>query len=510
MALPSITFTRGTSGLGRPLAGEDHFSGMVFYIANANLPSGFSTSVREKTFFSLQDAEDAGILDTHLNETKATGSIQITGVGSNGDTIEVKVLEYDELNLTQSVSLGTYTKTASETTAANVATALAAVINTGTATHGYTASPSTDTVTITAREGLGIFLNSGTPISTTIVGGITRSITQFASGVASDIDQLHYHISEFFRIQPKGVLYVGIYAPESGSYAFADVATLFTYSSGKIRQIGVYVTGDTLDAALVTALDAKIMTQAGLMRPASAVLTADFVGTALSALPTLANNSDYRVTVDIAQDMGGKGYELYKALNKTIGTMGALLGTISLAKVSESIAWVGKFDLSDGNELETIGFGNGALFSAQSTTLLDTLDGYKYVFLRKYENKSGSFWSDSETAIATTSDFSQIENVRTVDKAIRGIYANTLGLQNSPLQVKPDGTLYEDSIATFEEKTALQLDEMVRNTEISAYSINIDPSQDVLTTSTITISVSIVPIGVARQIQFNVNLATNV
>lgn len=508
MALPTITFNRGTSGLGRPLQGEDHISGMIFYISNANLPAGFSTSVREKTFFSLQDAENEGILDTNINETKATASIQITAIGSNGDTIEVKVLEYAELNLTKSVSLGTYTKTASENNATNVATALTAVINAGTLTHGYTASHSSDTVTITARPGLGVFLNSGTPLSTVIVGGITRTLTQFSGGVASDIDQLHYHISEYFRIQPQGILHVGIYAPEVGSYTFSNVPTLFNYASGKLRQIGVYVTGDTLDAALVTSLDARMMAQAALMRPASAVLTADFAGTALSALPSLSANSDYRVSVDIAQDIGGKGYKLYKALGKTVGTLGALLGNISLAKVSESIAWVGKFDVSNGTELETVGFGNGVLFRDQAVSLLDQLDSYKYVFLRKYENKSGSYWSDSETAISTTSDFSQIENVRTVDKAIRGIYANTLDLLNSPLEVNSDGTLTEDTISVFQEKASLQLDEMGRNNELSAYTININPAQNVLSTSKIVISVTIVPIGVAREIVFNVNLST--
>ncbi len=510
MALPSITFNRGMSGLGRPLTGEDHVSGMIFYLADANLPAGFSTSLREKTFFSLTDAEDSGILDTHLNENAATGTIQITATGANGDTLQVLVTEYDKLNLTKLVSLGTYTKTSSETTATLVATAVAAVINSGTSIHGYTATSLTDTVTITARPGLGVFLNSGTPLSTVIVGTITRTITQFSGGVASNIDPIHYHISEFFRIQPRGVLHVGIYTPEVGSYTFLNVPTLFNFCSGKLRQLGVYVTGDTLDAALVTSLDSRMMAQATLMRPASAILTADFVGTSLSSLPTLANNSDYRVSVDIAQDAGGKGYELYKATAKTIGTMGALLGNISLAKVSESIAWVGKFDVSNGTELETVGFGNGVLFRDQSSSLLDTLDSFKYIFLRKYENKNGTFWTDTETAISSTSDFSQIENVRTVDKAVRGIYANTLDLLNSPLEVNADGTLTEDTISTFEEKTSLQLDDMVRNNEISSYSILIDSAQDVLTTSKITIAVIIVPVGVAREIVFNINLAASI
>lgn len=506
MALPSITFNRGTSGLGRPLTGEDHISGLVCYIDDANLPSGFSTSSREKTIYSVADAEGLGIVNTHVNEVKATGSVTITAVGANGDTIEILVQEYGELNTTKSVSLGVYTKTASETTVTQVAAAIVAIINAG--THGYTASNLLGVITITAREGLGVYLNSGTPLSTVIVGTITRTLTQFTGGVASDIDQVHYHISEYFRQQPKGVLHVGLY-DIPGTFNFAEVTTLFNYASN-IRQVGVYVVDDTLDAALVTALDAVMMTQAGLMRPASAVLTADFNGTALSALPNLSLNSDYRVSVAIGQDAAGVGYQLYKALGKTVGTVGAVLGAISLAKVSESIAWVGRFNLSDGVELETVGFGNGVLFRDQAVSLLDQLDTYKYIFCRKFENKTGTFFSDTETAVSSTSDFSNIENVRTVDKAIRGIYAGTLDLLNSPLQVNSNGTLFEDTISTFESRASNPMDEMARNTEISAYSIAIDPSQDVLTTSRISIAVTIVPIGVAREIVFNVNLATSV
>lgn len=509
MALPSITFNRGTSGLGRPLAGEDHLSGMVFYVDDANLPSGFSTTVREKTIYSLSEAETLGILDTHLNETPAEGVVTITAIGANGDTITINVTEYDDLNLTQTVELCTYTKTASETTVTLIAAAIVVLINAGTETHGYTASNTAGAVTIVAKSGLGIFLNSGTPISTVIVGTITRSITQFTGGVASDIDQLHYHISEYFRIQPKGVLYLGIYDIPA-TMNFAEVTTLYNYASGAIREVGVYVTSDTLDAALVTALDSVMMTQAGLMRPSSAILTADFVGTTLANVPTLAASSDYRVSVDLGQDMGGKGYTLYKALGKTVGTMGAILGAVSVAKVNESIAWVQKFNISNGIELETVGFGNGELFRDQAVSLLDQLDTKMYIFIRKFENKNGSWFSNSKTAIANTSDFARIQNVRTVDKAIRGIYANTLDLLNSPLLVNENGTLTEDTISAFEEKTAVTLDDMARNGEVSAYSINIDPSQDVLTTSTVEITVTIVPVGSAEDIVFNVNLATSV
>jgi hypothetical protein len=509
MALPGITFNRGTSGLGRPLPGSDYISGMLFYIDDANLPSGFATDDRVKKIFSLADAEDLGILDTHIDEVKAEGTVTFTAVGANGDTVNITVTEYGE-----DVDLGTFTKTASESTVTLLAVAVKAVINAGTDTHGYTSDNVAGALTITAREGLGVFLNSGTPLSTTIVGTMTATVAQFgagslADGVASPIDPIHYHIKEFFRIQPKGVLYVGIY-DIPGTFDFTEAKTIIDFADGEIKQLGVYVTDDTLDAALVTVLDGILMTSESEDKPASAILCADFNGTALSALPTLAGNSDYRVSVVIGQDGANKGYELYKAKGKTIGTLGATLGAVSRAAVNENIGWVATFDMSDGNELETLAFGNGATFKTQTTSLLNTLNNYKYISLRKFIDKAGSFHNDSHTAIANTNDFAYVENVRTVDKAVRGIRVNTLDKLNSPLLLNEDGTLFEDDIADFIRVASITLDQMARDQEISAYNVDVDPDQDVLTTSKVVITVSIVPTGTAREIEFNIGLTTSV
>lgn len=502
MALNKITFNRGTSGLGRPLAGKDHYSAMLFY--SNTLPSGFATNDRVKKIFSLADAEALGITDAHIGETTASGSVEVTAIGSNNDTIEILIETPNG-----SVSLGETTKTASESTVTLLAAKIVTTINAGTTTHGFSATNLLGVITLVAPEGTGVFYNTGTPISTVIVGTITRTITQFTGGVASPIDPIHYHISEYFRRQPKGVLYVGVYAVPGGAYDFAEVTTMRVFANGEFRQIGVYCPTATYNAALVTALDAEVMKGEDADAPYSAIMTPNIKGTALSALPSLTSNSDYRVSVDIAQDGENLGNDLYDAQGKSIGTMGALLGAVSLAAVNENVGWVGKFNMSDGNELEVAAFSNGVLFKDQAQSLLDTLNDYKYIFLRKFVNKTGSYYNDSHTAVASTNDFAYIENVRTVDKAIRGIGETTIDKLNSPVEVNADGTLQEDDIAEYERLASISLDTMQRNGEISAYNVFIDPSQDVLTTSEIVISVTIVPVGVARNIVFNVSLATS-
>jgi hypothetical protein len=64
VALSEIVFSIETGGLGRPLPGKDHYSGLVTFIANANLPAGFTTGDRIKQIGSLTDAESLGIVST--------------------------------------------------------------------------------------------------------------------------------------------------------------------------------------------------------------------------------------------------------------------------------------------------------------------------------------------------------------------------------------------------------------------------------------------------------------
>jgi hypothetical protein len=508
MALSGITFKRGTAGLGRPLPGVDHISGMVFYIDDAELPVGFTPSIREAKIFSLSEAEDLGIRDTNLGEILATGTVTITAVGTDGNTIEIKVVEYDK-----TVSLGTYTKAAGDTTVTNVAAAIVLIVNAGTLTHGYSASNAAGVITIISRSGLGVFLNTGTPLQTTILGAITATVAQFGAGALIDgkdsaIDTVHYHVSEFFRIQPQGVLYIGIYDTPA-SAGFTEINNLIDFAQGEIKQLGIYIPGTALTAAVVTAIDAILMAKALEDKPCSAVLTADFKSTALSALPTLANNSDYRVSVDIAQDGAAKGYQLFRASGKTVGCMGAMLGVISLSSVNECIGSVGRFNMSDGVELETIAFGNGAIYKTQSLSLLSTLNDYKYNFLRK-RAVSGTYWENSNTSITNTSDFSRIENVRTVDKAIRLTKQNCEIKINSTLLLNTNGTLSEDTIADFLRLANIGLDDMLRRNEVSAYATFMESNQNVLSTSKVALSIKIVPTGVARQIEFNVGLSTSI
>ncbi len=515
MALPNINFVKSTSGLGRALPGTDYVSGYIHYYASgATLPSGFTSSDRIKKIFSVADAESLGITDTHLGETAAVAKMVVGGTPAVGDTVKIT---YTGILGVETV-LSTYTMvTADVVSTTTAAAALAAAINAGTQTHGFSATNSTASLLITTKSGEGIFPNSGTPYASTITGGTTGTWTQPTGsgstvlGVASWIDTLHYHISEYFRIQPKGELYVGLYVEESSTYTFSDITTMQNFAGGAIKQLAVFEKNVAFSAAQCAALQAIATANEAVYKPMQIMLNAEISATAsVASLADLSTQTAPNVSVCIAQDGAADGYYIYKATGKSVGAIGAMLGAVSLAVVSESIAWVGKFNMALGTELDTIAFSNGQFYTALADSQFESLNNYSYTFLRKLTGIAGSYWSDSKTTVTPTSDYATIENNRVYQKITRVVRANMLPALSSPLKVNADGTLTAATIGYFETLANNPLVQMEADGELSAHKIIINPAQDVLATSTLELTLQNVPLGVARIIKVNVGFVKSV
>jgi hypothetical protein len=392
MAQPSISFTRGASGLGRPLPGEDYISGLIVYLDS--LPTGFGTD-KVKNVKSIDEAEDLGIVQ-------------------------------------------------------------------GDATFGV----------------------------------------------------LWYHVSEFFRIQAKGSLFIGIYDKpvDPTTHTFDEVELVQNFAEGKIRQTGIY-----LDIPFVSTDLVKVQTVVTRLQVAEKPLNVLFTGDIklfgdASTLPDITSLLSPNVSVVIGQDGNSTGAALYISEGYSISTIGATLGTVSLSQVSESIAWVGKFNLTNGVELSVPFLSNGEDLKDLSKSFLDGLNDKGYIFIKNFVEGNGTFHNDSKTAEAITSDFATIENNRTIDKAIREINTAVRPLLNSPLQVDPvSGLLSEDTILVFQTtaETPLEVMQAAKPTpELSGFEVIINPDQDVLATSTIEMTVNLVPMGTARQISVKIGFVT--
>lgn len=557
MALPAITFTRTEGGLGRPLPGSDHISAHLFYTAGS-LPSGFTSSDRIKKIFNVAEAEDLGILDQHADETVATGGqVTVTGTWVIGEIVRIEI---------DGASLGQFVLTA--TTITSLVAGLVSAINDNTNAgrkHGWVATDADPIITLVQPAKLGLKNDSGTPIvfvdrnagDTAVSAGGSSTDVQMSGGVGSYFSVIHYHISEYFRLQPKGILYVAIFA--QAAYTGTEIKTVQDFSGGEIRQMGVYLSHEVFAASQLTTSQTFLDTLETEDRPLSVVFHSDLSSATLSALATLRTLSNERTSMLIGEEgdyhvaayVNTKAYtagdkvtfqagsfvakfsiavaspgdnpgpfdasnwtflrdNLAGVLGFSIGTTGVALGAVSFAKVSDNIGHIAKFPLVTGTGLDEVAFATGDLWEDVTIALKDQLNDFGYIFLRKHNGISGTFFSDSPTAIVATSDFATIENVRTMDKAVRNIRTNVLPNLNAPLFVDEDGKLTEDTISLFKNDAERATIQMVTDAELSAQQITINPDQDVLATSIITIGVVLVPVGVARNIVFNIGFAVKI
>lgn len=524
MAAPSIQFIEGTGGLGRALPNNDHISALLFY-TSGTLPSGFATTsvaTRCKAIYSADDAVAAGILKDYSDATSAVAIYTFTNAGATADIVELKVADIaTATGASQSTSLGAYTRLSTDTTVTLLGASYAAFINAGTNTHGYSATAATGVLTITAPKRLGAYLNALTSITATITGTIAGTITQqfgtgsggATAGVASRFIQYYYQISEFFRIQPKGKLWVGFFGVP-GSYTFSEVQDMQLNSSGEIRQVGVLKDAVWASADL-TSLNTICNTLKGLYQPLQAIYAGNLQATTdITTIADVSTLTANNVMDLISQDGGGFGNFLYKMNGtsgiKSITCLGATLGITSLRKVSESIAWVGVSNMSNGVELEVPAFSNGQLYSALSNNAIEALLSKNHIFLKKFPTYTGTYFIDSRMCITISSDYAYMEDNRTICKAERNLYIGYMPMLSSPITFNSNGTLADSTIALFESIGNTALDQMIRDGELSAKGVVINPSQNVVATSTLSVAITLVKNGVARTISIPIQFKPSI
>jgi len=503
----NLVFNKGQGGLGRPLATTDHIAGLCFY-TGATLPTGFASNDRIKTVYSVEEAEDLGITDASLGATSSTATFTVSNKGAVGDTHLITVTSASGSTITLCSYAQVTADVVSTTTAAD---RISAEINLLTYSHGWTCTNVAAVCTLVAPKSEGVYLNSGTPYVSTIVGTLAGTWVQnVITGVASDIDILHYHISEYFRMQPKGKLYVGCYATADVG-TFSNVTDMQNYAQGEIKQIGVYYKSTSFATGHCTTLQAIYAALYTNNKPLEIILNAEIQGTAnVSSLTTLRGLTARNVSVCIGQDGAAKGLKLFNATAKSIGMVGTLLGAVSYSKVHESISWRGKFNIDSGSEFNTLAFANGQKYNAISDGLLTTLDTYGYIYAEKEQDVDGSFFNDSWTAVSQSDDYCYIEANRVINKSVRKMRTYLIPALGGSVYLNSDGTLREDSLAYYEQLCQRGLDEMKSDGELSDAKASIDPTQDILSTSNLEITVQELPVGVSRTITVNLGYVTKI
>lgn len=519
-----IVINRQQSTSGRAAPGFNYYSGGMFY---GTAPSGWnsythplfsSVSIKAKQILSVSGATAAGILP-NTDNVAASGSIA-WGTGSSlgtlaiGDVIIVNVTIAISGATTQVIPIVTYTCIAgdiSDTTGVALNGHISAAINVLTTTTGFSATHATNITTIIAPTSQGIYLNT-TSASITISNShtMTNTIVAFSSGTASVYADAYYQISEYYRNNPTGNLWIGFI---SASSSFQEILALQLASGNQLRQMWI-ADKDTSRglAANILATVTSIQAIVGLLSqtfPFEVVYRPNI--TAVADLSTMPNSntltSTNNVQVLISQDGNAQGQLLYNVSGYTISNIGAKLGTLSASRISASDAQpIDQNNVSNGIENAVPAFGNGQLLSAISSTLNTQLTNYNYIFFATYTgNVSGTYWNGNNMFVSQASRYAYMNDNRVWDAITRILQTTYIPYLSAEVQFNPDGTIANTSIVFLQNLGVAAITaSMITGINPPYISgtpiVTIDPSQPLQKTNTLQIQVQDEENGIIRNI----------
>ena len=339
--------------------------------------------------------------------------------------------------------------------------------------------------------------------------GLTSTSTNFK--------EEYYQLKEHFRAGGAEV-YVGIFDAPAVSNDFTEIETMHLFSAGEIKLYGIYNSKVDLvstDLALINDIMDDLSTG---KQPAYAFYSANTAELSLTTLPNLrglASNLKY-VSVVIGQDT--KNEPLTLSVTNSVANLGVVVGTSSNAKVNENILNVGKYNYTNGIDMVEPGLfinsedTDDTLVSVKNINSadLDALNDKGYIFWRYFPNLEGTYLSNDNNCSAITDTFNSVHIVRTSNKVIRESDIALTPLIGSTLLFNSDGTLASSSINLISSALSNILSGMVRNEEISAFDIYIDPTQNTLSTKTVNVELAIVPTESLDFITLNVSFVNQI
>lgn len=282
---------------------------------------------------------------------------------------------------------------------------------------------------------------------------------------------------------------------------------LLNYAGGKIKLLGVMSDdelidepeqADGLNADIPAAIsNMTVMANAyfALHRPFRAIIG----GTSYSGVAgdladqstgTTANRVGVLIGDTIAADEGGIGGGA--CLGLALGLASSLPVQRKLSRVQNgplptTTAYVGEFAVgATGSDAEVIA-------------------GKGYITFKTYSNVSGYFFSSDTMCTAASDDYRFLARGRIIDKAHVLAYTTFVQEVDDEVLVNTDGTLNSAYCTHLAQQMVNVINAaMTARGEISSERCYIDPSQNILFSNTLAVSLSIVPVGYSSDI--NVSL----
>ena len=131
--------------------------------------------------------------------------------------------------------------------------------------------------------------------------------------------------------------------------------------------------------------------------------------------------------------------------------------------------------------------------------LASDLNSAGFIFFLNYPGKNGCYLNGNPMACSETDDYATLNNGRIIDKAIRIAYDTYISEIMDNVAVGTDGKLPSGVCSSFESMIENAVASLMTD-QISSFSAYVNPEQNILSTSTLEIECSIVPMGVLKTI----------
>lgn len=348
-----------------------------------------------------------------------------------------------------------------------------------------------------------------------------QRFTNFAAIEATGINSTSVNftdeadILEQFFLYGGGEVYIGVFDVPIAAYDFVEVDAMKASSDGAIKLYAVPAGIKALASADVLTLDAKIATLNPLKKSATSFYSANTGAITVAALEdmrALSSSAKY-VSVVLGQDLDN-----YPATITTysMANIGAVVGRTALLSVNENSLYsrgINRSSWSISTNMINVGIvlNDGTTdntfipISDIAEADQDDINDRGYIFWRYLPNKNGSILSNDNNCAFATEAFNSIHAVRTDNKIRRVVDSSVSDLLGATVAFNPDGTMRQASINEYFKATNTPLSQMESDGEISAYTIFIDPTQDVLTTKTVIIQVAVLLTETSDYITVNID-----
>lgn len=368
-----------------------------------------------------------------------------------------------------------------------------------------------------SADGLLALVCGAAAVATTFVLYNAYTITSMddlaALGVTSENNAVLYkHVSEFYDEAESGTKLV-LYpvAPTTTMATLCDytkttesVRALITKMNGALRGVGIVNVNTSATTVSTNGLAPDVF--AALPK---AQQVAEWATTELYApLLIILEGRNY----DASKELKDLTSEKYNRVGIIIGDtaasskgacVGTLFGRIASISVQRNIGRV-----KDGSLFPTEMYvGANTIDESESTVAAIFEKGY--IVPRKHVGRSGYYWADDPLACDPTDDYAHITNRRVIDKAYRIAYDTMLDMVLDELEVNEDGTMQVAVIKSWQQTMENAINrQMTANSELSATDGDgcqcyIDESQNVLSTSKVTVTLKVRPYGYARYVDVN-------